>query len=103
MTDWARIERLYDLLALISDNPVVALNRVVAVAMAHGPAPGLELLATLEADRRVDEDHRFYAVRAHLLEMRGRMDAAREAYEGAAARTDNLAQQRYLRARAARL
>jgi RNA polymerase sigma factor (sigma-70 family) len=102
-TDWAQIERLYDQLALISDNPVVALNRVVAVAMAHGPAPGLELLATLEADRRVDEDHRFYAVRAHLLEMIGRTDAAREAYEAAATRTGNLAQQRYLRARAAQL
>jgi len=102
-TDWARIERLYDQLALISDNPVVALNRVVAVAMAHGAASGLELLATLEADRRVDEDHRFYAVRAHLLEMIGSVDAAREAYESAATRTGNLAQQRYLRARAARI
>jgi RNA polymerase sigma factor (sigma-70 family) len=102
-TDWARIEWLYDQLALISDNPVVALNRVVAVAMAHGAAAGLELLATLEADRRVDEDHRFYAVRAHLLEMLGRVDAARQAYEAAATRTGNLAQQRYLRARAARI
>ena len=102
-TDWARIERLYDQLALISDNPVVALNRVVAVAMAHGAAAGLEQLAALEADRRVEEDHRFYAVRAHLLEMLGRVDAAREAYETAAARTGNLAQQRYLRARAARI
>ncbi len=102
-TDWARIERLYDQLALISDNPIVALNRVVAVAMAHGAAAGLELLATLEADRRVDEDHRFYAVRAHLLEMVGRIDAAREAYEAAATRTGNVAQQRYLRARAARI
>jgi RNA polymerase sigma factor (sigma-70 family) len=102
-TDWARIERLYEQLALISDGPVVALNRVVAVAMARGAAVGLELLATLEADKRVDEDHRFYAVRAHLLEMLGRVDAAREAYEAAATRTANLAQQRYLRARAARI
>jgi RNA polymerase sigma factor (sigma-70 family) len=103
MTDWARIERLYDQLALISDTPVVALNRVVAVAMARGATSGLELLATLEADRRIAEDHRFYAVRAHLLEMLGRADAARESYEAAATRTGNLAQQRYLRARAARI
>jgi predicted RNA polymerase sigma factor len=102
-TDWARIERLYDQLAEISDNPVVALNRVVAVAMAHGAATGLELLATLEADPRIVADHRFYAVRAHLLEMLGRVDAAREAYEAAAKRTGNLAQQRYLRKRAARI
>jgi RNA polymerase sigma factor (sigma-70 family) len=102
-TDWDRIERPYGQLAQISDNPIVALNRVVAVAMAHGAAAGLELLATVEADTRVDEDHRFYAVRAHLLEMIGRVDAAREAYEAAAARAGNLAQQRYLRARAERI
>jgi RNA polymerase sigma factor (sigma-70 family) len=103
MTDWARIERLYDQLAQLSDNPIVALNRVVAVAKARGAAAGLELLATLEADTRIAADHRFYAVRAHLLEILGQRDAAREAYEAAATRTDNLAQQRYLRGRAARL
>ena len=103
MTDWGRIERLYNQLAQISDNPIVALNRVVAVAKAHGAAAGLELLATLEADPRIAADQRFYAVRAHLLEMLGQHDAAREAYEAAAKRTDNLAQQRYLRGRAARL
>jgi RNA polymerase sigma factor (sigma-70 family) len=102
-TDWARIERLYNQLAQISDSPVVALNSVVAVAMAHGAAAGLEQLAALEADRRIDEDHRFYAVRAHLLEMIGSVDAACAAYEAVATRASNLAQQRYLRARAARL
>ena len=102
-TDWARIEVLYEQLASISDSPVVALNRAVAVAMARGPAAGLELLAAVEEDKRVAEDHRLHAVRAHLLEMLGRRDAAREAYEAAATRTGNLAQQRYLRARAARL
>jgi RNA polymerase sigma factor (sigma-70 family) len=102
-TDWPRIEWLYDQLALISDSPVVALNRVVAVAMAHGAAAGLELLATLDADKLVDDDYRLYAVRAHLLEMLGQVDAAREAYEAAATRTGNLAQQRYLRARATRI
>ncbi len=103
MTDWARIERLYDELAQISDNPIVALNRVVALAKAHGAAAGLELLATLGPDTRIAADHRFYAVRAHLLEMLGQHDAAREAYEAAATRTDNVAQQRYLRGRAAQL
>jgi predicted RNA polymerase sigma factor len=102
-TDWARIEGLYEQLATISDNPVVTLNHAVAVAMARGPAAGLELLAAVEGDRRVADDHRLHAVRAHLLEMLGRRDAARVAYEAAASRTGNLAQQRYLRARAVRL
>ena len=101
-TDWVRIERLYGQLANVSDTPVVALNRAVATAMAHGAAAGLEVLATIEDDRRVAEDYRLFAVRAHLLEMLGRTDAARQAYEAAAVRTGNLAQQRYLRGRAAR-
>ena len=102
-TDWVRIEQLYGQLAEISDTPVVTLNRAVAIAMVHGAAAGLELLATLEKDWRIAEDHRMYAVRAHLLEMLGRSDRAREAYEAAASRTGNLAQQRYLRDRAARI
>jgi predicted RNA polymerase sigma factor len=60
------------------------------------------MLEGLESDHRITADHRLYAVRAHLLEMLGQRDAAREAYEDAAARTGNLAQQRYLRERAAR-
>jgi RNA polymerase sigma factor (sigma-70 family) len=102
-TDWARIEVLYEQLASLSDNPVVTLNRAVAIAMSRGPAAGLALLAEVEEDKRVAEDHRLHAVRAHLLEMLGRRDAAREAYQAAATRTGNLAQQRYLRAQAARL
>ena len=102
-TDWLRIERLYDQLGAISDTPVVALNRAVAVAMAHGAEVGLEMLAALGNDVRIAGDHRTYAVRAHLLEMLGHRDAAREAYEDAATRTGNLAQQRYLRERAARI
>jgi RNA polymerase sigma factor (sigma-70 family) len=102
-TDWVRIEQLYEQLATISPSPVVELNRAVAVAMARGAAAGLELLATLEDDKRIADDHRLYAVRAHLLEMLGRAEEAREAYEAAASRTGNLVQQRYLRRRAARL
>ncbi len=102
-TDWARIEGLYEQLESIADNPVVTLNHAVAVAMARGPAAGLEMLAAVERDRRFADDHRLYAVRAHLLELLGDHDAALVAYEAAASRTGNLAQQRYLRARAVRL
>jgi RNA polymerase sigma factor (sigma-70 family) len=101
-TDWIRIEQLYEQLATVSDTPVVALNRAVAVAMAHGAEAGLAVLTGLDGDQRIAQDHRLFAVRAHLLEMLGRRDEARAAYEDAAARTANLAQQRYLRGRAAR-
>jgi RNA polymerase sigma factor (sigma-70 family) len=102
-TDWPQIVALYELLMRISDNPVVALNHAVAVAMVRGPRAGLELIQKLEADERIAGDHRLHAVRAHLLELAGDRAAAREAYEAAARLTTSFPRQRYLHARAARL
>jgi RNA polymerase sigma factor (sigma-70 family) len=99
-TDWHQIKALYELLLEMSDNPIVALNHVVAVAMADGPAAGLQQLETVAGDKQLAEDHRLYAVRAHLLEMSGDTDAAREAYRAAARRTTNVPQQRYLNRKA---
>jgi RNA polymerase sigma factor (sigma-70 family) len=102
-TDWPQILALYELLLQVNDNPVVALNHAVAVAMTRGPGAGLDLLGQLEADRRIAGDHRLEAVRAHLLEMAGHHQAARAAYRAAATRTTSVPHQRYLYARAARL
>ncbi len=101
-TDWPQILALYALLERIAPNPVVTLNRSVAVAMVQGPRAGLELLNTLDDDS-IAEHHRFHAVRAHLLEMAGDHAAARSSYQAAARRTTSLPEQRYLEARAARL
>jgi len=102
-TDWPQIVALYELLMQIADNPVVTLNHAVAVAMVRGPGVGLDLLAKLDADDRISGDHRLPAVRAHLLEMAGEHEAAANSYNVAAKRAMSLPQQRYLRARAARL
>jgi RNA polymerase sigma factor (sigma-70 family) len=102
-TDWRQILALYELLAAVSPNPMVTLNQAVALAMVQGPQAGLELLATLDADERVTGHHRIDAVRAHLQELAGDVDAARESYRIAARRTTSLPEQRYLEARAARL
>ena len=102
-TDWPQILMLYELLMQTSDNPVVALNHAVAVAMVRGPQAGLDLIGKLEVDERIAEDHRLHAVRAHLLEMAGDFVSARESYQAAALRTLSLPHQRYLHARAARL
>lgn len=102
-TDWPQIKALYELLLQTSDNPMVALNHAVAVAMADGPAAGLERVQTLAKEKQLTEDHRLYAVRAHLLEMTGDTPGAREAYLAAARRATNLPQQRYLNRQAARL
>lgn len=102
-TDWPQIRSLYEVLLQISDNPVVALNHAVAVAMVDGPAAGLVLLDGLRSDARIYQDHRWHAVRAHLLESAGDLPAARVSYQHAATRAGGLAQQRYLNVRAARL
>ncbi len=102
-TDWPQILALYEVLRGLADNPVVALNHAVAVAMVHGAAAGLDRLAGLSADERIAGDHRLHAVRAHLLELAGDPDGARGAYREAAERTLSLPQQRYLHARADRL
>ncbi len=102
-TDWLQLLALYGVLRGMSDNPMVALNHAVAFAMVHGPAAALDLLTTLAADRRIAGHHRLHAVRAHLWEMAGDPAAARAEYEAAADLTMSLPQQRYLRARAARL
>ncbi|MGH3383519.1 MAG: RNA polymerase sigma factor [Nocardioidaceae bacterium] len=102
-TDWPQIVALYGRLMQTADNPVVALNHAVAVAMAHGARAGLDLLGGLEADARIAGDHRLYAVRAHLQELAGDHAAARDSYRAAAERTTSIPKQRYLHGRADRL
>jgi RNA polymerase sigma factor (sigma-70 family) len=102
-TDWPQILGLYGVLARFADNPVVALNQAVALAMVHGPAAGLAALAPLDADPRVAEGHRLDAVRGHLFERLGDVAAAARHYRAAAQRAENQAERDYLAARAARL
>jgi RNA polymerase sigma factor (sigma-70 family) len=100
-TDWAQIRILYELLERVTDNPVVTLNRAVAVAMTDGAGAGLALLD--EVAPRLAGYHRLDAVRAHLLEEAGDPAAAARHYAAAAARAVNLPERQYLTIRAARL
>ena len=102
-TDWPQILALYDLLKRMSGNPMVTLNHAIAVAMVHGPSAGLELLNALDADGRLNGNHRLDAVRAHLLEMAGDHPAAIAHYSTAAGRTTSLPERNYLVTQAARL
>jgi len=102
-TDWPQILALYLLLEKISPNPVVTLNRAIALAQVEGPQAGLDLLATLDDDSRMADNHRLDAVRAHLLERLGKLTEAREHYLAAARRTTSLPEQRYLTAKAAQI
>jgi RNA polymerase sigma factor (sigma-70 family) len=102
-TDWPQILALYELLQQMSDNPMLTLNRAVAVAMVHGPQAGLELLASLDADARVAEHHRLAAVRAHLYEKVGDQPTAIRYYQAAAEGTSSMPERTYLLLKAARL
>lgn len=100
-TDWPQILALYGLLARISANPMVTLNRAIAAAMVRGPRAGLKMLAGLDA--QLAGSHRLAAVRAHLLEMAGDRAAAVEQYRSASHRTTSEAERQYLLRRMSRL
>ena len=102
-TDWPQILALYGVLTRMSDNPMVALNEAIALAMVRGPAAGLEALAALDAEPRLAGSHRLDAVRAHLLERTGDRQAAIAAYRRAADRTTSVPERNYLLLKAARL
>jgi predicted RNA polymerase sigma factor len=102
-TDWPQILGLYDVLERLTPGPVITLHRAVAVGMVHGPRAALDLLASVEANGRLEGRHRVDVVRAHMLEMAGDHAAARAHFEAAASLTDSLPERRYLETRAARL
>jgi predicted RNA polymerase sigma factor len=102
-TDWPQILRLYDLLRTIEPGPMVTLNRVVAVAMVHGPNVGLKELSGAETDPALAGHHRTSAVRAHLLDMAGDRETALTHYRRAARMTLSIPERRYLTSRAREL
>ena len=88
-TDWPRIVRLYSTLARVAPSPVVELNRAVAVAMAFGPAAGLELVDSLTSERTLENYHLLPSVRGDLLKKLDRFEEARTEFERAASLTQN--------------
>jgi RNA polymerase sigma-70 factor, ECF subfamily len=95
-TDWRRIAELYALLARVAPGPVVELNRAVAVAMADGPARGLELIDRVGG---LDGYHLKHAARADLLRRLGRRVEAAAAYRTALELASLPAEQEFLRGR----
>ena len=83
-TDWPQISLLYRMLERLTPSPAVTLNRAVAVGMAEGPEPGLQIIDALFPDPAMQRHHRTYAVRAHLLEMAGDRPGAARDYARAA-------------------
>jgi len=100
-TNWSEILALYGVLERMTANPMVTLNRAVALAMVDGPAAGLAVLDGLE--EHLGDHHRLHSVRAHLLELAGDTKAAVAEFRAAAERTANLRERNYLTTKAARL
>ncbi len=100
-TDWARIAALYDALAQLAPSPVVELNRAVALAMAYGPAAGLEVVDALTSEPSLEAYHLLPSVRGDLLAKLGRFGEARAEFERAASLTRNARERTLLLERAA--
>lgn len=101
-TDWPQILMLYDMLQKMSENPIVALNRAIAVAMVSGTDAGLRAIADLDKDSRIVGHYRLDAVRAHLYERSGDTGKAIHHFLKAAEGTRSIPEQNYLRTKAAR-
>ncbi|MFJ9892398.1 RNA polymerase sigma factor [Streptomyces sp. NPDC091280] len=99
-TDWPTIATLYGLLAARSPSPVVELNRAVAVSMADGPAPALEIVDTLAAEPALRDYHLLPSVRGDLLARLGRTAEARTEFARAAALARNERERQLLLRRA---
>jgi len=97
-TDWGQVVALYDQLLVLRPNPVVALNRAVAVAELHGPGIGVALVDELDAEQLAGYQP-FHATRADLLARAGRGDEAIDAYDRALALTTNPAERDFLLSR----
>ena len=100
-TDWPRIVALYDALSQLAPSPVVELNRAVAVAMAFGPAAGLEIVDALTSEPTLHNYHLLPSVRGDLLVKLGRLEEARAEFQRAASLTRNARECELLLERAA--
>jgi RNA polymerase sigma-70 factor (ECF subfamily) len=98
-TDWKQIVQLYDLLERVQPSPVVSLNRAVAVAMADGPRPALQLVEALAATNDLENYHLLHAARADLLRRLGSLEEAAKSYSRALELVTNDSERRFLERR----
>ena len=98
-TNWAQIVTLYDTLEQVMPSPIVSLNRAVAIAMAKGPRPALELIDELAASGELDDYHLLHAARADMRRRLGANEEAAESYKTALGLVSNDGERRFLERR----
>ena len=100
-TDWAEIERLYQILEVLQPSPVVTLNRSVAVAKLRGPEDALAMIEPLAG--KLEGYFYFFGVRGAFLTQLGRNDEARTAFNRAIALANTAAEAAHIRSHLDRL
>ncbi len=98
-SDWAAIESLYEALSALTQSPVVAINRAIAIAETRGAAAGLAALDALIGDARLADYQPYWAARAGLLARTGAAEEADRAYELAIGLESDPAVRRFLQQR----
>lgn len=97
--NWGEVAQLYDALFVLTGSPVVALNRVLAIAESEGTETALEALQELAGDGRLTGYQPYWAARADLLAQTGALDEARRAYDIAIGLERDPAVRRFLQRR----
>ena len=100
-TNWAEIDRLYEILEVLQPSPVITLNRSVAVAKLRGPADALAMLETLA--EKLDGYFYFFGVKGAFLTQLGRNEEARTAFNRAIALANTAAEAAHIRSHLDRL
>ncbi len=98
-TNWRQIVLLYDLLERIQPSPIVSLNRAVALAMADGPKPALEIVDKLSVNSDLKNYHLLHATRADLLRRLGNTEESGKSYARALQLATNESERRFLERR----
>jgi RNA polymerase sigma factor (sigma-70 family) len=98
-TDWPRVLHCYEELLRRKASPVVALNRVIAVAKVHGVEAGLRELEAIRGHRALQHYYPLYAAHGELLRQAGRRAQAIECYRRALELTSSLPIRRFLQKR----
>jgi RNA polymerase sigma-70 factor (ECF subfamily) len=98
-TDWVQIVQLYESLEEVQPSPIVSLNRAVAVAMAYGPEPALEIINAIAATKELENYHLLHAARADMLRRLGSAAEAANNYRRALELVTNESERRFLERR----
>lgn len=102
-SNWAEVVQLYNALFSMSESPVVAINRALAIAERDSASAGLAAMEGVTQDPRLAEYQPYWAARAELLARTGSLRDAHEAYQMAIGLESDSSVRQFLQERQAAL